>query len=95
MQSNTKTSTDTKNNTKELPLWKVILLNDNINQAVVVVDHVYSLTPLKKEEAILKMVEAHKTGRALLLTCFFERAELYKEQFASLIPPIGIELEPC
>jgi ATP-dependent Clp protease adapter protein ClpS len=44
---------------------------------------VLQLTPLSKEEAIARTLEAHQTGVALLLVTHQERAELHVEQFAS------------
>lgn len=68
---------------KPLPPWKVLLHNDNKNEMLYVVVTIMELTPLKEQEAILRMTEAHKSGVALLLTTHKERAELYQEQFQS------------
>jgi ATP-dependent Clp protease adapter protein ClpS len=37
--------------------------------------------PVKREDAMTRMLEAHKSGVALLLVTHKERAELYKDQF--------------
>lgn len=74
---------DKKPPTKMLPLWKVLLHNDDKNPMEDVIKAIIELTPLKKEEAIEKMEEAHKTGVALILVIHKERAELYKDQFES------------
>jgi ATP-dependent Clp protease adaptor protein ClpS len=66
-----------------LPPWKVLLHNDDKNTQDFVVDTICELTPLKPQDALLRMIEAHKTGLALLLTTHKERAELYQEQFQS------------
>ncbi|HSW43949.1 MAG TPA: ATP-dependent Clp protease adaptor ClpS [Phycisphaerae bacterium] len=66
-----------------LPPWKVILHNDDKNDFDHVIKTIRRLTPLGKEEAILRTLEAHKTGAALLLVTHHERAELYIDQFAS------------
>jgi ATP-dependent Clp protease adaptor protein ClpS len=66
-----------------LPPWKVLLHNDDKNTQDFVVDTICELTPLKPQDALLRMIEAHKTGVALLLTTHKERAELYQEQFQS------------
>ena len=79
---------------EELPQYRVILLNDEVNDFSDVVRRVCELTPLSKDEAIARTTEAHKTGQALLLITHKERAELYQEQFGSLGPPIGISIEP-
>ncbi len=78
---------------KLLPLWKVLLHNDDVSQMLYVVQTICMLTPLGEQEAVLKMVEAHKTGVALLLTTHKERAELYRDQFASRGLTVTIEPE--
>ncbi len=66
-----------------LPLFKVILHNDDENDILHVVETIVLLTPLNGEAAIQRTMEAHKTGCSLLLVTHLERAELYVEQFAS------------
>ncbi|MHC4442793.1 MAG: ATP-dependent Clp protease adaptor ClpS [Planctomycetota bacterium] len=66
-----------------LPPWRVILHNDDLNDIGQVVDTVYKLTPLNKQDAESRTLEAHNTGSAMLLVTHQERAELYVEQFAS------------
>ena len=68
---------------KVLPPWKVMLHNDDINDLEEVVKVVRQLTPLSKEDAVTRTLEAHKQGVALLLITHRERAELYVEQFMS------------
>lgn len=84
---------ETDQKTKKLPPYKVILKNDNVNDAGVVVNKIIEFVNLRKEEATLKMLEAHKTGRSLLLVTHREKAELIQDQFKSCVPPIEIELE--
>ncbi len=67
----------------KLPPWKVVLHNDHINLMEDVVKTILQLTPLSQQAAIRRMLEAHARGRALLMTTHRERAELYKQQFAS------------
>ncbi len=76
---------------KPLPLWKVLLHNDDVNDVVYVVDTVRLLTTLDKEDAINRTLEAHRTGVSLLLTTHRERAELYKDQFTSRNLTVTIE----
>ena len=78
---------------KHLPPWKVLLHNDDKNDVVYVVTTIMQLTPLKEQEAIIRMKEAHKTGVALLLTTHKERAELYQEQFQS--KGLTVTIEPA
>jgi len=68
---------------KTLPPFKVLLHNDDKNEMDYVVSVICRLTPLSIEEAVTRMLEAHRAGVALLLTTHKERAELYVEQFAS------------
>jgi ATP-dependent Clp protease adaptor protein ClpS len=74
-----------------LPPYKVLLHNDDKNDMVYVVGTIVELTPLQKEEAIQRMLEAHETGVALLLVTHKERAELYRDQFASKGLTVTIE----
>lgn len=67
----------------KLPPWKVVLVNDNINTMQDVVETIRMLTPLSEQAAVRRMLEAHTRGRSLLLTTHRERAELYRDQFAS------------
>ena len=74
-----------------LPPWKVLLHNDDKNSFDHVIGSIVELTPLQKEAAIERTLEAHETGVALLLTTHKERAELYKEQFQSKSLTVSIE----
>ncbi len=78
---------------KPLPRYKVLLHNDDKNEIGHVVTVVRKLTALSKEEAVLRTLEAHETGVALLLVTHKERAELYVEQFASCGLTVTIEPE--
>ena len=69
--------------TQQLPPFKVLLHNDDVNDFEHVIGAVMRLTPLGMEDAILRTIEAHESGVALLLVTHQERAELYCEQFAS------------
>jgi ATP-dependent Clp protease adaptor protein ClpS len=81
----------TKNPPGLLPVWKVLLHNDDKNDMLFVVGAIVELTPLNKQEAELRMVEANDTGVALLLTTHKERAELYQDQFQSKGLTVSIE----
>jgi ATP-dependent Clp protease adaptor protein ClpS len=74
-----------------LPMWKVLLHNDDKNDRIFVVQTIVQLTPLNEQEATLRMDEADKTGVALLLVTHKERAELYKDQFESKGLTVTIE----
>jgi len=78
---------------KPLPRWKVLLHNDDVNEITFVVESILKLMPLGVGEARQRTLEAHRTGVALLLTTHRERAELYREQFASCSLTVTIEPE--
>ena len=77
----------------QLPPWKVLLHNDDKNDRKFVVDTIVELTPLKKQDAEIRMKEADDTGVALLLVTHKERAELYKDQFES--KGLTVTIEPA
>jgi ATP-dependent Clp protease adaptor protein ClpS len=85
--------TPTKNPPGMLPPWKVLLHNDDKNAMDFVVGTIVELTPLNKQEAEVRMMEADKTGVALLLTTHKERAELYQDQFQS--KGLTVTIEPA
>ncbi len=74
-----------------LPPWKVLLHNDDVNDREYVVDTILMLAPLSRTAAQQRMLEADKSGVALLLTTHKERAELYKDQFTSKNLTVTIE----
>ena len=81
-QSKKKTS-PAKTPPATLPPWRVLLHNDDKNDTTFVVHTICELTPLNRDDAVARMLEAHETGVALLLVTHKERAELYKDQFES------------
>ena len=56
-----------------------------------VVKTICMLTPLTEHKAIERMFEAHHRGLTLLLTTHHERAELYRQQFASRRLTVTVE----
>ena len=76
---------------KPLPLWKVLLHNDDKNDVEFVVSTIMELTPLGETEAKQRTHEADTSGVALLLTTHKERAELYQEQFTTKTLVVTIE----
>jgi ATP-dependent Clp protease adaptor protein ClpS len=76
-----------------LPPWKVLLHNDDKNDMPFVINSIVELTTLNEQDAKLRMIEAHETGVALLLTTHKERAELYKDQFRS--KGLTVTIEPA
>jgi ATP-dependent Clp protease adaptor protein ClpS len=86
-----KEPTPTKREPKQLPPYRVLLHNDDVNTFEHVILSIVKLTSLSAEEAVVRTLEAHETGVALLLVTHRERAELYQEQFASVSLIVTIE----
>lgn len=68
---------------KPMPRWKVLLHNDAVNDTRYVIRTLMQLVHLDYPVAMNVMLEAHRGGVALVLVTHKERAELYKDQFAS------------
>ena len=67
---------------RQLPRYKVVLHHDARHDLMFVVRSVMELTRFPRAEATHKMWQAQHSGRAVLLTTYRERAELYAELFA-------------
>ena len=80
-----------KRRPKQLPPYKVLLHNDDVNTFESVITAILKLTTLEPQEALLRTLEAHETGVALLLVTHKERAELYHEQFTTFKITVSIE----
>jgi ATP-dependent Clp protease adaptor protein ClpS len=66
---------------KLLPPWKVILWNDDHNDMLHVVRSLVKSVPsLSTRQAFGIMLEAHTSGKALVITCPLEHAELYRDR---------------
>lgn len=79
---------------KKLPLFKVILHNDDKNDAVQVAQRILQFVPpLTPDEAAEKTREAHENGQSILIATHKERAELIQDQFQSCTPPITVTIE--
>lgn len=76
-----------------LPPWRVLLHNDDVNDFEFVIATVIELTALAPEEAVVRTLEAHESGLALLLCTHREHAELLQEQFTSKRLTVTIEPE--
>jgi ATP-dependent Clp protease adaptor protein ClpS len=62
-----------------LPPWRVILHNDDHNSMDHVVRSLRKCVPsLSEEDAEAVMLEAHQTGKALVIQCPKEAAEHYR-----------------
>lgn len=76
-----------------LPPWRVLLHNDDVNDMLYVADTIIELTTLGRQQAVLRMLEAHERGISLLLTTHREHAELLQEQFQAKRLTVTIEPE--
>ena len=67
-----------------LPPWSVILHNDDHNEMLYVVRALLKSVPsLSRAQALAIMLEAHNTGKAVVITCPLEHAELYRDRLQS------------
>jgi len=82
-----------KSQTRQMPRYKVILHRDPGNDLMFVVRIVMELIRFPRAEATHKMWEAQHRGFSVLLQTYFERAELYVEQFGSR--NLKVTLEPA
>ncbi len=72
---------DTETLRRLLPPYAVILHNDDVNEMLYVVHALLESVPeLSVEQATEIMLEAHHNGRAQVIVCPNERAELYRER---------------
>ena len=78
---------------RQMPRWKVLLHNDDVNSVEDVIKTIVMLTTLNEQDATLRTLEADEQGVSLLLTTHQERAELYQEQFTSRSLTVTIEPE--
>lgn len=78
---------------KQLPPYKVLLHNDDVNTFEHVIGAILKLTTIQPQAAILRALEAHESGVALLLVTHRERAELYLEQFATFNVTVTVEAD--
>jgi ATP-dependent Clp protease adaptor protein ClpS len=79
--------TETKDETRLAPRWKVILLNDEVTTFAFVIELLVTLFKKERAEAVRLTHEIHETGSALITVTTLERAELYVEQVRSLARP--------
>ena len=77
---------------KHLPRYKVVLLQNGVQELMFVVFSVMELMRYPRTEATHKMWETYHCGSSVLLTTYRERAELFVEQFAER--GLSVKLEP-
>jgi len=77
--------------TDELPPYRVLLHNDNVNAFDDVVFSVVELARLPMPRAVEVTMTAHRRGLALVCVTHKERAELLEEQFRTRKLTVTIE----
>ena len=83
---------DTRIDRDLLPPYAVILYNDDDHSMdFVVLALVKSVPELNTDEASRVMLEAHTTGRGIVVVCPLERAELYRDRIHSF--GLGVSVE--
>ncbi|MFQ3593923.1 MAG: ATP-dependent Clp protease adaptor ClpS [Gemmataceae bacterium] len=90
--------------TGRIPPYNVILLNDDHHSMEFVVEVLCKVLGCSLERAVVLMMEAHHTGRAIIWTGSKEVAELKVDQIRSCpeirsdgrnLGPLGCEIEPA
>ena len=66
-----------------MPQWRVLLHNDDVNEFYFVIDSVVDIVRIRRQDAALRVIEAHNSGVALLTTTHREHAELIQQRFMS------------
>jgi ATP-dependent Clp protease adaptor protein ClpS len=67
-----------------LPLYAVVLHNDDVNSMDFVVQVLLTSVPsLTEPEAVKIMLEAHNEGKAVVIVCVYEQAEMYRDRVRS------------
>ena len=75
-----------------LPPYAVILHNDEVHSMDFVVESLLkSVSRLTSEEAIAVMLEAYQSGRAVVIVCPLEQAELYRDRLRTF--GLGVTIE--
>ena len=76
------------------PKYKVLLHNDPVNTMDYVVETLRQVVPqLSEQDALSIMLETHKTGIGLVITCDLEPAEFYSESLKAKGLTSSIEIE--
>jgi ATP-dependent Clp protease adaptor protein ClpS len=84
---------DTSTTTRLMPMFKVLIHNDDINDMRHVCQALMEVFKFELKKSVQIMVEAHKTGLALCTVEPKETAELHQEQLQSLNLTATIEPE--
>lgn len=74
--------------------YAVILHNDPVHTMEYVVDALVKSVPtLSEQEASEVMMKAHSEGRAVVVVCPLEQAELYRDRLQTF--GLGVSIEPA
>ena len=71
---------ETDTSTKVSPLWNVILLDDPNHTFAYVTELIVTVFKRDYEDAKALTEEVHRMGKAIIIICSKERAELYQDQ---------------
>jgi ATP-dependent Clp protease adaptor protein ClpS len=82
----TETITQTESNTKTIPPWNVVLLNDDDHSYEYVIVMLGAVFGFPAQKAYEKAQEVDKAGRTILITTSREHAELKQEQVHAFGP---------
>jgi len=82
----TETATETSTNTKTIPPWNVILLNDDEHTYTYVIAMLAAVFGFPAAKGMKHAEEVDATGRTILITTSREHAELKQEQVHAFGP---------
>ena len=82
----TETVTETTTNTKTIPPWHVILMNDDDHTYFYVIGMLAAVFGFPAEKGMKHAEEVDATGRTILITTSREHAELKQEQVHAFGP---------
>lgn len=83
----------TENKTRKMPLYRVLVHNDDVNSMDHVVGTLMRIFAFELPEAVKIMQEAHETGVALCKVEAMETAELHRDQLQAASLTATIEPE--
>ena len=98
------TETQEEIQTRRIPPYNVILLNDDYHTMEFVIEVLMKVLGCQKERAFQLMLEAHESGRAIIWSGPLEGAELKQEQVQTFhekhgdgreLGPLGCVIEPA
>ncbi len=93
LRSSTRTQAAALQRLTIIPLYRVLLHNDDINSMEHVVKALMRVFAFAQERAMQIMLEAHKTGVATCTVEPLEQAEFHREQLQSFSLTATIERE--